>query len=859
MPRSSGTSLGGYEILSLLGVGGMGEVYRARDRKLGREVALKVLPEEFGRDAARVSRFEREARLLASVNHHGIAAIYGAEESGDTRYLVLELVTGTTLSERMKGVMAPADALRIARQIAEALEAAHERGIIHRDLKPANVMVTPEGRVKLLDLGLAKLMSAPRTGLDGLSHELTAPLEDTRPGVILGTVEFMSPEQARGKAIDKRTDIWAFGCILFELFSGRRAFAGESVSDAIASILLREPDWTALPADTPPPIRELLQRCLQKDASQRLRDIGDARLAIDELLATMDPRRSSASGVFAAPPKRRTISASRVVAGVAAVLAIAAGAFLLSRAKRPVASPENRLMAILPFRDLSNVPDGGLLGEGLVETVSARIGGATGVQVVSPAAAVAASRGESDPLKAARSLGASVLLRGSVQRSGDRVRITYSIWDVGRGAELAGGTLDGAASDLFELQDRLVARVSERESLPMIGRAMPPSGLASGDEQERYLKAVGLLQRYNTKASVDEARGLLETLSRQAQRSPYVFASLARAYLETFDLTHDAAAVAKAESAAGRARELGPTLAEVDVTLGEVRLHSGNAAGAIEAFRQALSASPSSFEARLGLARALAAAGNDVEAEKAFRQAIDLQPTYWGGWSKLAGFYYGQGRYGEAATAFRRVTEMTPESAMAFSNLGGTEVLAGNLTDARAAFQRSLSLAATDSAYANLGTAEFFLGNFAKAAAAFDAAVRITPDHYELWSNLGDARRWAPGLRPRAAEAYARAIELARKELAVNPRQAMVHSILALCLVKTGAVPEALEHASQAVLLDGKNPEILYNVGIVSNLAGRTEEAVDRLGRAAASGYSRAFIDHEPEIANLRSAGKLRF
>jgi Flp pilus assembly protein TadD len=304
---------------------------------------------------------------------------------------------------------------------------------------------------------------------------------------------------------------------------------------------------------------------------------------------------------------------------------------------------------------------------------------------------------------------------------------------------------------------------------------------------------------------------------------------------------------------------LGPSLAEVDITLGELRLHSGNASGAIEAFRQALVTSPTSFEARLGLARSLGAAGNDAEAEKTFRQAIDLQPTYWGGWSKLAGFYYGQGRYGEAATAFRRVTEMTPDSPMAFSNLGGVEVLAGDLSAARSAFEKSLSLAATDTAYANLGTAEFFLGNFAKAAAAFDAAVRLTPDHYEIWANLGDARRWAPGSREHAARAYARAIELSRRELAVNPKQPLVHSILALCLAKTGAAPEAVEHAAQAVLLDGKNPEILYNAGIVSNLAGRTDEAVDRLRRAAQAGYSRAFIEHEPEIANLRSAGLLKF
>ncbi len=855
MALAPGTHLGSYRILGLLGVGGMGEVYRALDSKLGREVALKVLPEEFGSDAARVSRFEREARLLASVNHPGIAAIYGAEEEGETRYLVLELVAGETLSDRLRATLAPTDALRIARQIAEALEAAHERGIIHRDLKPSNVMVTPDGRVKLLDLGLAKMMGSLRSERDDLSRELTAPLEDTRPGVILGTVEFMSPEQARGKAIDKRTDIWAFGCILFECFSGRRAFAGESVSDAIASILLREPDWTALPADTPPAVRELLQRCLQKDANQRLRDIGDARLAIEEVLAGIEPRRSSASGVM--PPRKRRRLPAAPIAAAAAAAAVAAVLLLTFRASRPAATPPNRLMAILPFRDLSNVRDGGLLGEGLVETVSARLGGATGIQVVSPAAVVAASASEPDPSRVARTLGASVYLRGSVQRNGDRVRITYSLWNAARGEELAGGTLDGSASDLFELQDRLVAKLSEAQAMPMTGRTPPASGLVSPGAQERYLKAVGLLQHYNTQASVDEAVAILEPLSREAPNSPYVFASLARGYLAIFDLVHDAAMVPKAEGAAGRARALDPALAEVDVTLGEVRLHSGNASGALEAFRRALAVSPTSYDARLGYARALDASGNEREAQKAFAQAIDLQPTYWGGYSKLAGFHYEHGRYREAVAAFRRVTELTPQEPLAFSNLGGAEELEGDFASARAAFEKSLSLAATDIAFANLGTAEFFLGNYAKAAAAFDSAVRLTPGHYQLWSNLGDARRWAPGLRPKAAEAYARAIELGRQELAVNPQQAMVHSTLALCFAKTGKVAEAESHAAESLLLDGKNPEILYNAGIVSNLAGKSDEAVDRLRRAVTAGYPKAFVEHEPEIANLRSAGKL--
>ena len=858
MTLAAGTRLGNYEVIGLLGVGGMGEVYRAHDTKLGREVALKVLPEAVGRDPGRVSRFEREARLLASVNHPGIAAIYGAEESGETRYLVLELVAGETLTERLRGTLAPTEALRIARQIAEALEAAHDRGIIHRDLKPSNVMVTPQGRVKILDLGLAKMMGNLKSD-DARSQELTAPpMEDTRPGVILGTVEFMSPEQARGKAIDKRTDIWAFGCILFECFSGRRCFAGESVSDAIASILLREPDWTALPADTPPAIRELLQRCLQKDPNHRLRDIGDARLAIEEVLAGIEPRRSSVSGPFSKPASRRRRLLA-VAAAAAGILAIAGT--LAYRAARSAGQPEpsgKRLVAILPFRDLSNVRDGGLLGEGLVETVSARLGGATGLQVVSPAAVVAASATDPDAAHVARSLGASVYLRGSVQRNYDLVRITYSLWDARRGIEIAGGTLDGSASDLFELQDRLVARVSAAQATPMSARALPEPGLDSAGQQEQYLKAVGLLQHYNTKASVDEAVAILEPLSREAPKSPYVFASLARGYLANYDLVHDASLVNKAEGAAARARALDPSLVEVDVTLGELRLRSGNPAGALEAFRSALATSPTNFDARLGLARALGAAGNNTEAENAFRQAIELQPTYWGGYSKLAGFYAAHGRYHEAAAAFRRVTEQTPDDALAFSNLGATELLEGDFDSARAAFEKSIALSATDTGYANLGTAEFFFGDFAKAAAANEKAVRLNPGHYEVWSNLGDARRWAPGQRPRATEAYTRAIELARKELAVNPRQAMVHSTMALCYAKTGKLGDALEEAAESVRLEKDNPEILYNAGIVSNLAGRSQEAVDRLRRAIAAGYPLGFVEHEPEIANLRSAGKLK-
>src|SRR5580698_4652329 len=268
MPLTSGSCLGPYEILAPLGAGGMGEVYRARDAKLGRDVAVKVLPEAFARDSERVARFQREAKVLASLNHPNIATIHGFEQAGEVNYLVMELVEGQTLAERLKSDPPTCnEALAISCQVADALETAHDKGVIHRDLKPANVKVTPEGRVKVLDFGLAKALAGDQ-GPD-LSDAPTMTAMGTEEGRILGTPAYMSPEQARGKSVDKRTDVWALGCVLYILLTGRQAFTGDTLSDMIVSILEREPDWQALPASTPAKIRDLLRRCLQKDPQRR--------------------------------------------------------------------------------------------------------------------------------------------------------------------------------------------------------------------------------------------------------------------------------------------------------------------------------------------------------------------------------------------------------------------------------------------------------------------------------------------------------------------------------------------------------------------------------------------------------------
>jgi eukaryotic-like serine/threonine-protein kinase len=323
-----------YEVLALLGVGGMGEVYRARDGKLGRDVAIKILTGLFTTDPERRARFDREARLLASLNHPHIGGIYGLEVIDGTPALVLELVDGDTLDERItRGPIAIGKALNIAHQIAEALEAAHENGIVHRDLKPANIKITAAGVVKVLDFGLAKEVVGGPTSRD-LSHPPTFAVNGSRDGVILGTAPYMSPEQARGKPVDKRTDIWAFGCVLYELLTGRVAFAGDTSSDTIAAILEREPEWSAL--QTPASVRRVLQRCLEKDPRRRLHDIADARIEIEDVLSGADGSLTDAAAVNA---RRLPVRLQWAMAGVVTLVAVGALTWNLRTARQAQAAP----------------------------------------------------------------------------------------------------------------------------------------------------------------------------------------------------------------------------------------------------------------------------------------------------------------------------------------------------------------------------------------------------------------------------------------------------------------------------------------------------------------------------------------
>jgi hypothetical protein len=307
MALAAGARVGPYEIVAWLGAGGMGEVYRAKDTKLGRDIALKILPATFTNDPDRVARFRREAQVLASLNHPHIAQIHGLEDGADVQALVMELVEGPTLADRMvRGPIPLDEALLIAKQITEALEAAHEQGIVHRDLKPANIKVRPDGTVKVLDFGLARALDPDGTSNANATISPTLSVHATQAGVILGTAAYMAPEQARGKTVDRRADIWAFGVVLFEMLTGKRAFEGDDVSITLTSVLKSEPDWRALPGATPRGLRRLLSRCLRRDPKDRLQAIGDARIEIGELLGGAGDDGPTASAA-ATPGLRRGV------------------------------------------------------------------------------------------------------------------------------------------------------------------------------------------------------------------------------------------------------------------------------------------------------------------------------------------------------------------------------------------------------------------------------------------------------------------------------------------------------------------------------------------------------------------------
>jgi serine/threonine protein kinase/tetratricopeptide (TPR) repeat protein len=583
---TAGTRIGSYEIVGPLGAGGMGEIYRARDVRLDRTVAIKALPQAFAHDPERRARFEREARLLASLSHPNIAGIYGVEDFERVPFLVLEYVPGETLGVRLSREPLPvSEAVRTVRQIASAIEAAHERGIVHRDLKPGNVMLTADGTVKVLDFGIAKgdaAASAPSGAADA-----TARATMTGEGVILGTAAYMSPEQARGRPVDRRTDIWALGCILYECLAGRRPFSGATATDTLAKVIEREPDWSAIPSAVPAMLREWVRRCLTKDAERRPSDVGELRRDLDRLGA---PAAEGSSGSAAASPS----------------------------------------LAVLYFENLSSDKESEYFCAGITEDILTDLSKIKGLRVASRNA-VARFRGTVvDIPRVAADLGVTAVMEGSVRRSGERVRITAQLINASDGFHLWAERYDRTLQDVFAVQEEIASSIATalRGALtPSESRELHRDRPSDAKAYDLYLKGRELYSRY----ALESLREALETFRKAIEVDPdyaLAWAGIADCYGQLHQWGSDPKGIDLGQGllAARRAIALDPRLPEAHKAEALVLRSQGNMAASHASLLRAIAIHPRFTPALSNLGVGAFQEANLAGTERYFREIRRIDP-----------------------------------------------------------------------------------------------------------------------------------------------------------------------------------------------------------------------------------------
>jgi serine/threonine protein kinase/tetratricopeptide (TPR) repeat protein len=674
-----------YRITGELGQGGMGRVYRAFDTKLNREVAIKVI--QGGGDPVRIARFAREAQLLASLNHPNIAAIYGLEDLA----IVMELVPGQTLAERLSGGGLPVDeALRICGQITEALMAAHQKGITHRDIKPANIKVTPDGRVKVLDFGLAKLAREPEP--EGRTEAVTLTVM-TNAEVIVGTPAYMSPEQVRNEPVDQRADIWAFGCVLWELLQGRALFRGGTFAETIASILKSEPDWHSLPATIPVQVRDLLRRCLQKDVRHRLQDIGEARGEID---------RAQRAPVMAPAEPNRVIES----------------------------------LAVLPFANTGGDPQMEYLSDGLTESIIFSLSQLPRIQVMSRNAVFRYKGRSEEAQEIGKALGVGAVLTGKVLQRGDTLLISAELVDADHGWQRWGAQYKRNAKDIFAVEEEIAKQISDNLRLTLTPGKENQLSKRYTDNVEAY--HLYLKGRFYWAKRTEE--GLFKGIQyfRQAiELDPtyaLAYAGLAEGYVPLGIYCHLAPSDAfpKARAAALAALEIDPTLAEARVVVGSAIAHyDWDLPNAEREIREAIALNPKYPRARQVLAEILTLSGRFEESKAEARRALELDPLALSLNAFMAMTHYFAREYDQAIKHGMRTVEMDPHFFPGYFYLGLAHQMAGEFAAACEAFEKAGELSHHSTLMlASLGGALAAWGKHDQAREILDELERMSARKY---------------------------------------------------------------------------------------------------------------------------------
>ena len=862
--REEDWKLGPYQIRYQIGKGGMGIVYLALDTRDNREVALKVLPNDSDADEDRLARFTREGRMLSelkSLKHPNIAEIYEQAEYDGKPCIALEYVPGDTLADRLRqGPLPVSEALQYALQIADALKSAHHRHIVHRDLKPANIKITPEGTIKVLDFGLAKRFYS---GFQQGDEHNTRSLSLTESGMLLGTPAYMSPEQWNGQVVDQRADIWAFGCLLYEMLTGEAPFVGRNRAETMKAVFSANPDWNALPKETPLVIQDLLRRCLERNPKQRLQDAGAVRRIITEAIgnARFAPVLFVKSQVWRIRRHARAVTLATAVA-----LCVAPAVWYWARISE---IPVQKHVVVKLFEGFDNEQ----VGAGFTEELRRNLLNISDELVVAHTADLLQNNLlNADWSLLQRKSGTNLTVQGKVQRAGDWVRIQFEMIN-SFNYTVSDGEVEGTVQKLADLQYRIAEKVAEDLKLTKSMRGAEFSkhlNFSRADAAEQYLIAIGELQKDLNKESVEKPIQILEGLIQSEGDSARFRAALAKAYLNKYVYTIAPEWAERALQACEKAITLAPSQPEIyQVTRGLVYTQFGKQEEAISDFKAALDRNPKDWEAWQGIALAYESSGKLAEAEKAYIRAINLWPNYWVGYNEIGSFYYSLGRYNKAIENWQQAVKLLPESPTGYNNIASAYYQMGQYTNAIQTYLTSIDKDRTgdnNEAYAGLGTTYYYLAQYENAERYFMAGIDIVRrsggQDAILLSNLADTYRQLgrqqtlPNVTDeynrRAAEAYDQAIGVYKKNIESRIDDAEGLASLAELLAKRGDRNEAFKSINSAVKLNPGNVEVIYCAIVVYLLAGKTDQALDWLEKAACGGYSISRLERDPELQGLR-------
>lgn len=843
-----GKKVSHYKILESLGRGGMGVVYKAEDTKLKRTVALKFISPEKMRSQESKTRFLHEAQAAAALDHPNIGTIYEIDEAEDQIFLVMSYIKGMSLQQKIKqSPLSIEQALDITMQVTEGLQEAHEKGIIHRDIKSSNIMITEKTQAIIMDFGLAKLIG--RTKI-------------TETATIMGTIAYMSPEQALGKKVDHRTDIWSLGVMMYEMLTGQMPFQADSDQLILHSILGMEPQpVTSKRSGIPLEFEAIIKKCLEKDPFERYQTVADLKADLKRLKRKEVSRKSGLPTVAVKkPPFPHILKKGLIPAGV--VILVLSLLLLIPFTRKSMEKwlgfdivKSEKKVVILPFTVVGGDESDQAFSKGLMETVTRKL---ISLEPFHKSLWVLPFEDVyefeiTNSSRAHRVFGVPFAVMGRFKRMGDMFSLTLNLIDTKTLTQLKSQTITDQMANISTLQEGVVIRITEMLGIELsesAGHGLEAGETTSLDAFQFFLKGMGYTPRTERKGDLDKAVHFFEQAVNKDPHYGLAFIGLSQVYLKKFEQMREPIWLKKAEQSCQCAVEIGAGLSSAHVVLGTIYRKMGRDDEAIKKFQQALQIDPENYNAAQQLAYMYENKGRLDEAITLLKKFIDLKPGYWSVYSNLGYFYYHQGDYEQAEKMFQHSTEFMTENVSDYNNLMAIYYQLGDIESARAAFEKSVSLKPDAHTYTNMGTIYFYQRRYADAMAMYEEAIELGEDEYYVWSDLADSYRFA-GYEEKAPEAYAHSIQLAEEELKMDPNNALLLSRLAVIHAKVKNQKKALNYITRAKELASNDVLILLNSTLVFEMVGQRDQALRDFEKYLKQGGSIEEIRGQADLSGL--------